>query len=111
MPASHTFSAATEDAARVLGLEIARARRARRLTATELAERAGITRVTLAKVERGTPTVALGIYFELAVLTGLELFGADDRGGLRDRLIRSRERLDLLPERVREPTRPVRDDF
>lgn len=110
MPVTHTFSRQTIDAARILGLEIARARRARRWTAAELAERAGVTRVTLYKVERGAPTVALGIYFELAALVGIDLFGTDRRG-LQDLLTRSQDRLALLPERVREPSRPVRDDF
>lgn len=110
MPATHTFSRQTIDAARILGLEIARARRARRWTADELAERAGVTRVTLYKVERGIPTVALGIYFELAALVGIDLFGTDRRG-LQDLLTQSRNALALLPERVREPSRPVRDDF
>lgn len=110
MPASHTFSRQTVDAARILGLEIARGRRAMRWTAEELAQRAGITRVTLRNVEEGSPRVALGIYFELAVLVGIDLFGADRRG-LADLVTRSRERLELLPERVRESGGPVRDDF
>lgn len=74
------------------------------------AERAGISRVTLRNVERGAPTVALGIYLELAVLVGLNLFGTD-RAGLEDLADRSRDRLALLPERVRQSSRPVRDDF
>lgn len=110
MPSTHTFSRQTIEAARILGLEITRARRESRLTANELAERAGITRTTLHNVEHGKPTVALGIYFELAALVGLDLFGTDRRG-LQDLVSRSRDRLALLPERVREPSKPVRDDF
>ena len=110
MPTSHTFSRQTLAAAQVLGLEIARARRARRWTTSELAERAGISVVTLRNVERGLPTVAVGIVFEVATLVGLDLFG-EDADGLDRRAERGREHLELLPARVRDRSRPVRDDF
>ena len=100
----------TIDAVRVLGLEIANARRARRWTEAALAERAGISAVTLRNVERGVPTVGIGTVFELATILGIELFGAD-RQDLRRLVERGRDRLALLPSRVREPTGPVSDDF
>ena len=56
----------TTDAARVLGLQLAAARRYQRRTTAEIAERAGITRVTLRRIERGEPDVGLGLYFEVA---------------------------------------------
>jgi transcriptional regulator with XRE-family HTH domain len=106
----HAFSAQALDVVRVLGLEIARQRRARRWTAEELAERAGISRTTLHAVERGTPTVAIGVVFELAALLGLDLLGASARE-LPDLIERSRNRLALLPASVRTPAGEVRDDF
>lgn len=110
MPTSHTYSKPTLAATQALGFEIARARRARRWTVFELAERAGISLVTLRNVERGVPTVAIGTVFEIATLVGLDLFG-EDADGL-DRMARQgRERLELLPARVRDRSRPVRDDF
>lgn len=48
------------DAARLLGRQVAAARRRRRWTAARLAEQANISPVTLRKVERGDPGVALG---------------------------------------------------
>jgi len=106
----HTFSRQTLDAARVLGLEVAQARREHHWTAAGLAERAGISLVTLRKVERGDPTVALGTAFEVATLLGVSLFGAD-RNELSNYARRARERLALLPARVREPARAVDDAF
>lgn len=105
----HSYSPPARDAVVVLGLEITRARRERRWTAAELAERAGISPTTLRKVEHGEPTVAIGIVFEVATLVGLPLFGVepDELGPLR---VRSRERLALLPQRVRS-AEPVDDDF
>ena len=65
---------------------------------------------TLRNVERGTPTVAIGVVFELATLLGVELFGVDPVA-LPDVVSRSQDRLALLPARVRESREPVDDDF
>ncbi len=110
MPTHHAYSDQTLAAAKVLGLEIARARRAQRWSVSELAERAGISVPTLRNIERGVPTVALGSAFEVATLVGLDLFG-EDVEGLERMVERGRERLELLPARVRDRSRPVRDDF
>lgn len=106
----HPYSPQTIDAIRVLGLEVARARRARRWTEAALAERAGISAVTLRNIERGAPTVGIGTFFEVAAILGIDLLGTD-REGLRSMVRRGREKLALLPSRVREPAGPVNDDF
>jgi transcriptional regulator with XRE-family HTH domain len=107
---TRTWSKTTRDAVQVLGLDVARARRERRWTAADLAERAGISPVTLRRVERGDPSVAIGTVFELATLVGVRLFGAEpsELAGL---VVRGRERLAVLPARVREPAHEVDDDF
>jgi len=110
MATSHQALPQTVDAVKVLGLEVARARRARRWTEAELAERAGISAVTLRNIQRGVPTVGIGTVFEVATILGIDLFGAD-RDGLQSMVERGRDRLALLPSRVRQPTGPVRDDF
>jgi DNA-binding XRE family transcriptional regulator len=107
---THTYAPQTIAAAKVLGLEVARARRERRWTVAELAERAGISAFTLRKVEQGDPTVALGTAFEVATLLGIQLFGADS-SQLPALVERGRDRLALLPARVREPAGDVHDDF
>ncbi|MGH3272999.1 MAG: hypothetical protein ACRDNZ_01565 [Streptosporangiaceae bacterium] len=61
-------------------------------------------------IERGVPTVGIGTVFEVATILGIDLFGTD-REGLRSMVERARDRLALLPGRVREPTGAVRDDF
>lgn len=106
----HNYAAPALEAAKVLGLEIARARRERRWTAQELAERAGVSLVTLRKVERGEPTVALGTVFDIAVLLGIPLFNVD-RTELPVLVTRAQERLALVPSRVRKSVSPVHDDF
>ena len=110
MRRTHTYSHQTLDVARVLGLEVAAARRDRRWTIAELAERAGVSPVTVRKVERGDPTVALGTAFEVATIVGIRLLGVGP-DELSDRVARSRDRLALLPARVRERSGEVHDDF
>lgn len=110
MSRAHTYSHHTMDAARLLGLEIARARRARRWTINELAERAGVSRITVRAAEAGTPTVAIGTVFELATILGIDLFGAGS-AELPELLARGQDRLALLPARVRQPATPIDDNF
>jgi transcriptional regulator with XRE-family HTH domain len=78
------------------------------MTAAELAERAGVSPVTIRKVERGDPTVSLGVAFEVASLVGVPLVGesAERRSLDADRL---GNRLAVLPKRVRP--RDVDDEF
>lgn len=110
MRRAHSFSVPTLEALEVLGLQIAVARRQRQWTAAELAGRAGISITTLRSVERGEPTVAAGIAFEVALLVGVPLF-ADDRRVLRERAAHEREVLALLPARVRAAQEDPDDSF
>ena len=73
------YSSPARAAVRLLGAEIARERKRRRVTAADLAERARISLMTLRKVERGEPSVAIGIVFEVAVLLGIDLLGTPTR--------------------------------
>jgi transcriptional regulator with XRE-family HTH domain len=97
-------------AVKLLGSEIAQARRERRWSQEGLARRAGISPVTVRAVEHGSPSVAIGTVLELAVLTGVPLF-SQETADLPRQLANSRDRLNLLPKRVRAPARPVNDDF
>lgn len=104
------YSRYAEDAAQLLGAQIRQGRLARRWSAEELAARVGISRPTLGKIERGDLSVGLGAAFEAARLVGVPLFG-HDRDQLRTELARSRDRLTLLPQRVRSSRGDVNDDF
>ncbi len=105
----HTLSPLTVEAARLLGARIQLARRERRWTLQELADRVGVTAVTMRKVERGEPTVRLGIAFEAAALTGVPLFDPDPSRRQLE-AARVEDRLAVLPRLVRRPTE-VNDDF
>ncbi len=109
-PKTRVFSAQTRDAARVLGTQIALARRERGWTAAELAERAGTTARTVSSIERGSTSATIGLVFEAATLLGIPLFGVDEaeRAALARR---GEQRLALLPSRVYHPRTPPHDDF
>jgi len=93
----------------LLGAQVRQARVERRWSTRELAERAGISTGTLLRVERGDPTVSLGVAFDVALLVGVPLY-FEDRSRLAPELARARDRVRLLPQRVRERG-PVDDDF
>lgn len=86
-----------------LGSDISAARRRRRITTQLLAERAGISRSTLVKIEKGEATTSLGSYaavlFSLGMIERLyEL--ADGRHDLTGRELAD----ETLPQRVRLPS-------
>lgn len=55
-----------------MGGNIKLARLRRKLTAEQVAERAGISRSTLWQVEKGLPSVSLGTYAQVIFVLGLE---------------------------------------
>jgi len=56
-----------------LGPAIRERRKAMHITATATAEAAGVSRVTLHRIEKGEPGVALGAYANVVAALGLEL--------------------------------------
>jgi len=77
-----------------------------------LAERVGVGTVTIRRITRGAPGVAIGTYFEAAALVDIPLFGQESARELDRELSRQQEKLTLLPSRVRRPGgEPVNDDF
>jgi transcriptional regulator with XRE-family HTH domain len=55
-----------------IGENIKLARKRRKLTAEQVSQRAGIHRATLYRVEKGDPSVAMGIYFNVLKVLNLE---------------------------------------
>ncbi|OOG24354.1 transcriptional regulator [Thioalkalivibrio denitrificans] len=110
MTAARTYSKYSREALSLLGKQIRMGRKQRRWSEHALAERAGIARATLQKIEKGDPGCAIGLVFEVAALVGVPLFEADMAG-----LPRQHERLDdklaLLPKAVRPAATAVDDDF
>lgn len=83
-----------------LGQDIKSARIRRRITAELMAERAFITRPTLTKVEKGDPTVSLGIYATVMFVLGLAP-RLDDLADVRSDELGLQLDEERLPKRVR----------
>jgi transcriptional regulator with XRE-family HTH domain len=85
----------------LLGGLIREARNERKITAQELADRAGISRGMLQRIEKGNPKCEIGAVFEAAAIVGVKLFDADENA-LAKHLHHTREKLALLPKSVRK---------
>jgi transcriptional regulator with XRE-family HTH domain len=109
-PSTRTISRYADEAVAYLGRLIREARIARKETAAQLAERAGISRGLLQRIERGDPGCSIGAVFEVAALAGIRLFDLD-----RERLAADNETLartlTLLPRAARPSKTQVKDDF
>ncbi|MCF6266682.1 MAG: helix-turn-helix domain-containing protein [Desulfuromusa sp.] len=112
MPKSttRTYSRYSRTAAALLGVLIREARTEKKLTAQELAERAGISRGLLQRIEKGNLKCEIGAVFEVAAIVGIKLFDADERR-LTKYQRETEDKLTLLPKSVRKPTKAVHDDF
>lgn len=89
-------------ALRKLGQDINDARRRRRITIELMAQRAGLSRATISKIEKGDPTASIGAYGSVLFVLGLldrlnEL--ADASHDLTGRQLEEEN----LPQRVRLP--------
>ena len=112
MPKSitRTYSRYNREATALLGGLIREARNDRRITAQELADRAGISRGLLQRIEKGNLKCEIGAVFEVATIVGVKLFDANENT-LTKYLHQTKEKLTLLPKSVRKKSKPVRDDF
>ena len=111
MKRERQYLPATQHALSALGAQVAAARRQAGWSTAELAERLGVSRNLITRIEQGAPGTAIGTVLEAAVVCGVPLFGVDP-----DELGRvaatERTRLALLPERVRSAgPGQVDDDF
>lgn len=112
MPKSitRTYSRYTQTATTLLGQLIRVARNKHKFTAQEVADRAGISRGLLQRIEKGNLKCEIGVVFEVATIVGVNLFDAD-QSTLTKHLHRTEEQLELLPKSVRKKTKAVHDDF
>jgi hypothetical protein len=92
---------------RKLGLDIRDARRRRRIPAAIVAERASISRMTLFKVEKGDPGVAMGIYATVLFVMGISERLGDIADPKNDPVGLQLEE-EYLPQRIRGARTPKR---
>lgn len=104
-----TYSPPTHGALHLFSQLIALKRRERGFTQQDLANRLGVSRGTLGRIEAGDPKCEIGVVFEAAYLLGIPLFDAPERyptlvSNLQDKLA-------LLPARIQKSRQKVSNDF
>lgn len=111
MPKSiqRTYSRYSHDAAKLLSGHIRAARLERKLTLQEIADRAGISRGLLQRIEKGDMKCEIGVVFEVAAIVGVTLF--EDSNTLSGLVRQQAEKLTLMPKVARKPKRVVDDEF
>lgn len=81
------------------------------MSESELATRAHIARSTLQKIEKGDPSIIIGLVFEAASVVGVALFNADDSRYFILHNNSLTDQLTLLSHKSRKDDRELKDDF
>jgi len=105
-----TYSRVTRHAAALLGKQIRIARKERKITEKELAERAGVSRGLIQRIEKGNLKCQIGTVFEVATLVGIKLFDADE-SSLTAMIRQADDRIALLPKHIYPGKKVMDDDF
>ena len=104
------YSRYAKDAATLLGQLIRKARVDQKMTTEELADRAGMSRGLLRRIENGDLGCTIGAVFEAAAVLGVRLFDADERTISAD-VQSNKAVMTLLPKAIRAPRVRADDDF
>jgi len=107
---TRTYSRYSLEAISLLGSLIRAARKERQMTAQEVADRAGISRGLLQRIEKGDPKCEIGATFEVAAILGVKLFDAEATT-LTKYIRQTEDKLALLPKTVRKKVKVADDDF
>lgn len=110
MAKQRTYSKYAREAAALIGEQIKLGRKQQQWSEKNLADRAGISRATLQKIENGEMGCAIGLVFEVATLVGIKLFESDNIP-LAKRIEHTRDKIALLPQRIKARKKVVYDDF
>jgi len=89
---------------RKLGKDISDARRRRRIAMELMSERAGFSRITLSKIEKGNPGVSIGAYASALFVLGMADHLGQVADASRDKVGHELE-IENLPKRIRERIR------
>ena len=105
------ISSYASEATLLLGQLVRKARIDRKMSTLNLAERAGISRGLLRRIEAGDPGCTIGAVFEVATIVGVRLFDSE-QVNISQAIENNREVLTLLPKSIRTPRiEVVKDDF
>jgi DNA-binding XRE family transcriptional regulator len=110
MAKQRTYSRYARQAVILMGGQIRLGRKQHQWTEKSLADRAGISRATLQKIENGEMSCAIGLVFEVAALVGVKLFESETHP-LSMRIEQTQDKIALLPQRIKAKKKDVYDDF
>ena len=108
--AHYAASGYAQHAIKLLGATIHNERIKKKMTMDQVAERAGVSRGRVSRIEKGDMGCSIGAVFEVAALVGVQLFDADRRT-LAQHVATAQKELTLLPQRARIGRKAVKDDF
>ena len=109
-PSTRIHSRYALEALGLLGKLIRLARIEKQMTVQDVADRAGISRGLLQRIEKGDPKCEIGAAFEAAAIVGVTLFDSD-ANDLAAHSKRTNGMLALLPKTVRTGAVVANDDF
>lgn len=104
------YSRYSQEAVELLSKLIRAARKERKLTAQELADRAGVSRSLIQRIEKGDMKCQIGSYFEVAAILRIPLFDSQTIS-LNRQIAQQSEKLALLPKTIHKSRKAVDDDF
>lgn len=107
---TQAYSRYSADAVKLMSSLIKVARKERKLTTQDIAERAGISRGLVQRIEKGDMKCSIGAVFEVAAILNIRLFDAD-KTSLSKHLLQNEDKLALMPKSIRKKKREVKDDF
>jgi len=97
---------------RLLGITIRAERKLKKMTEQALAERVGVSRSFIRRVERGDMSCSIGSVFEAAYIVGIPLFDAmPNTRQMEQQIDRVKDKLVLLPKTIHKKTKVIDDDF
>ena len=111
-PRIRTYSRHSHILASILGQMIQLARKKRRLSEQALAERTGMSRATLRRIESGDMKCEVGLVLELTTLLQIPVLATNNAADLETMQKHLTDSLTLSPKRIRAAAEPpLYDDF
>lgn len=108
---ARTYSRYAREAVTLLGKLIRINRIERRLSVQQLAERVGISRDMMQRIEQGDPRCGIGLVIEAAVIMRVPLFDTDSSKNFTVSIKEQEEKLRLLPKAIHKARTVLKDDF
>lgn len=109
-PIKRTYSAYSRDAMHLFGSLIQSARKTQKMSEQELADRTGVSRGLIRRIEKGDMKCDVGAVFEVAHIVGISLFDAGP-SRLASQIKQVEDKLSLLPKATHKKTKVINDDF